>query len=212
MSKIVHIAAFFLILAFFFSCKPMAYGILGIRDIKTKTEEEKTRFLNKLDVPSEAVFEYNTRYLRETDTISTINDSKLKYFIQPLQLQFFDATGTSVLHYKNCDVPGIINLKWNHYGIFDSLPPKYQLRFYNDSIHSLESQFQFITPLGAANTAYLTEYSDYDYTLVVVWTMWMHRQSKRLIRDVLEFKSRYPDKKLKVVFINFDNYFVTGSN
>ena len=100
--------------------------------------------------------------------------------VQPLQALYFDRSGRLVSYHVNCYAGGFPNLKWNHDDAFSSFPPASVSPL--DTLVSLQDLLPHVkTPAGETPTC---QSSPVDYTVVVMWPVFMGRQSKRLIKTV----------------------------
>jgi hypothetical protein len=102
----------------------------------------------------------------------------------------------------NCYAGGFPNLNWNRQGIFNEFIPKQQAPI--DSLLTLTTQLNFLKPLSKS---YLISTESYDYVIVVYWSRFMGRQSKRFIRIIQKNIQLEKTKKVKIIYANNDNIF-----
>lgn len=50
-------------------------------------------------------------------------------------------------------------------------------------------------------------FNDNDLNIIIYWAVFMGRQSEILITELLEYKNRYSDKSINLMFVNVDNLF-----
>lgn len=130
----------------------------------------------------------------------------LNNHLQMLQAMYFDRAGRLVSYHLNCYAEGFPNLKWNKYSAFNSFPP------------SSAAPPDTLTPLPALlphirdahnNPISATPSPQADYTVVVFWSGFFGRQSKRLIRTVQKNLPLAADSlRVEVLFVNDDWFLV----
>ena len=135
------------------------------------------------------------------DTIRYGKDQK--NLTQPLQALYFDASGRLISYSVNCSVGGFPNLKWNRYGTFDQFPAAKSVEL--DTLNSVNEHLLHINPL---NNAPFPDLRTYDNTVLVYWCRFMGRQSKRLVRVVQDNVRLGEEKKIMVLYVNTDNFWV----
>jgi hypothetical protein len=69
----------------------------------------------------------------------------------------------------------------------------------------VQQVFAGINPL---NNAPFPDLRTYDYTVLVYWCRFMGRQSKRLVRVVQDNVRLGEGKKIMVLYVNTDNFWV----
>jgi len=147
----------------------------------------------------------------EIDTFYTIkggynqlyieNYRKSNDFFQPLQVRIYDSENDSMIGIiVNCKVGGFPNLTWNRYGFFDSLPPKKIIRY--DSLTTFKSDKNYLRNIVLKDSLYYPLTKQKRYTVLVYFSYYMNKQSKRLIELVRESYSKYDN--VKIEYINSD--------
>ena len=123
--------------------------------------------------------------------------------VQPLQALYFDRSGRLVSYHVNCYAGGFPNLKWNHDDAFSSFPPASVSPL--DTLVSLQDLLPHVkTPAGETPTC---QSSPVDYTVVVMWPVFMGRQSKRLIKTVKKNLETAPDMlRAELLLVNNDAF------
>lgn len=185
------------------SCSTGLAALYGMKKIKEVDEKTIVRYSKKYDIPLSDSYEIDTNFisfLYSHDT--TIYKAQIKNHYQPLQVLYFDETRQLKSFQINCYAGGFPNLKWNRSEIMSSFPPKQQAPL--DSILPFEKQLSFLRPLTKSENL-ATE--NIDYIVVVYWSRFMTRQSRRLIRYVQENSQLATDKKVKIIYANTDNIF-----
>ena len=127
----------------------------------------------------------------------------IKDHFQPLQAIYYDKIGQMCSFHINCYCGGFPNLKWNRNGNFDVFLPKQQAPI--DSVFTLEKQLSFVQPLAHHDTLNI---KSFDYVIVVYWTRYMGRQSKRLIELVQKNARLTNRERVKIIYVNSDNAFL----
>jgi hypothetical protein len=74
-----------------------------------------------------------------------------------------------------------------------------------DTLIPLNKLLTLMHPLAGAQNI---KTDNAEYVVVVFWTKFMGRQSKRLIRYVQQNRQLAPGKKIKIVYVNADNQFL----
>jgi hypothetical protein len=123
---------------------------------------------------------------------------------QPLQVLYYNQLQNwqMVSYHANCYTGGFPNLNWNRNGVFNTFIPYQQAPL--DNLLTLKKHFEYLRSLTGVqpfNTI------NYDYIVLVYWSKFMGRQSKRLIQLVQDNAKLANDKKVKVIYVNNDNFF-----
>lgn len=185
------------------SCSAIFSGMYGMK--KTKALDEKTilRFAEKYNIPVADCYELDETYFSYLLSLDSVRYSEeVKNHSQPLQALYYDRSGHLKSFQVNCYAGGFPNLKWNRNEIMSTFPPKQQAPI--DSIVSLETQMKYLKPFS--QTEKINDIS-YDYIVVVYWSRFMGRQSKRLVRFVQENSTLKAEKKVKIIYVNTDSIF-----
>ena len=90
-------------------------------------------------------------------------------------------------------------MKWDRDEIMTTFPPKVQAPL--DNLLSLDTQLKYLRPL--AQTSKLVT-ANYDYIVVIYWSRWMGRQSKRFIHVIQENSKLSAGKNIKIIYVNKD--------
>lgn len=186
------------------SCSVIVERMYGMKKTKPIDEKLIANYSRKYKIPSADSYEIDTLYpyfLYSLDT--TLYEEQIHNHYQPLQALYYDKKGNLKSFQVNCNANGFPNLKWDRNEIMTTFPPKQQTPL--DSILPLQTQLKYLRPL-AQTQRFLTE--GYDYIVVVYWSRFMGRQSKRFIHFVQENCKLATDKKVKIVYANADNIFV----
>lgn len=185
------------------SCSSIFKGFYGMK--KTKTIDEKTiaRYSKKYNIPTADSYELDTAYFSYLFLLDTAKyKSQIKNHSQPLQALYYNKLGNLKSFQVNCYAGGFPNLKWNRNEIMTTFPPRQQAPI--DSIVSLEIQIKYLKPLSQTSKLSV---DSYDYIVIVYWSRFMGRQSKRLIHFVQENSKLEKEKKVKIIYANTDNIF-----
>lgn len=176
-----------------------------------KAVDEKTIFKygQRYNITVKDSYKVDTAYfsfLLSLDT--TKNREQIKNHYQPLQALYYIREGNLQSFHVNCYASGFPNLKWDKEGAFNTFIPKQQAQL--DSIVPLVTQLNFLVPLSQTE---IISSTDYEYVIVVHWSRFMGRQSKRLIKIVQENAKLSLAEKIRVIYANNDNIqFLTQKN
>ena len=179
----------------------MLIKFYGLKEIKNVNEKTIVRYAKKFDIPTTDLFELDSSYYsflfsKQTDE----NKAHIKNHYQPLQALYFNKAGQLQSFQINCYAGGFPNLKWERNDIMTSFPPKNQAPI--DSLISLEQYLQLLRPLSQTPELKI---DGYDFIVIVFWSRYMGRQSKRLIRIVQDNRALAADKKVRILYANTDN-------
>jgi hypothetical protein len=180
----------------------MIMGMMGMKVPKSMDAEEILVLGEEYGIPRSDGYEMDSSYfsvLKDLDTTRFKRDQK--NLLQPLQVLYFDASGTLISYHVNCSVGGFPNLKWNRFGDFNEFPAAKYVEL--DTMTQLNNHLLHINPL---NNAPFPDLRTYDCTVLVYWNGFMGRQSKRLVRVVQENVRLSKDKKVMVIYVNTDNF------
>jgi len=186
----------------FSSCTKLIIGMNGIKEVDEATI---TKFGDKYKIPSEDSYELDTSYYSFLFSLDTAKyKSQIKNHYQPLQALYYN-NGDLESFQVNCYAGGFPNLHWERDSIMTSFPPGAQAP--PDSILSLSMHLNYLQPLS-----YTKEFSSskYDYVVVVYWSRFMGRQSERFIEIIQENQKLSGDLKVKMVYVNTDNFFASN--
>ena len=126
------------------------------------------------------------------------------HLLQPLQVMYFDNAGKKVSFFGNEGTSGFPNIDWNENKDFEHFPPSEQ-KIFVDTIN-----YQILKPYFLPVKNYNPNDENIDYYVVVVWSKFMGRQSKNLIKIVQDNVKLAETYKVKVIFVNTDNFYVWG--
>ncbi|HLP94902.1 MAG TPA: hypothetical protein VK168_12745 [Saprospiraceae bacterium] len=184
-------------------CSFILTGLYGTKKIKAVDEKAIIRYAKKYNIPPSNSYELDTAYFSYLFSLDTTNyTSQIKNHSQPLQALYYDHSGHLKSFQVNCFAGGFPNLKWDRNETMSIFPPKQQAPI--DSIVSLETQMKYLKP--HSQSAKIAT-AGYDYIVIVYWSRFMGRQSKRLIRFVQANSKLETEKKIKIIYVNNDNIF-----
>lgn len=185
------------------SCSTILSRLYGVRDIKTIDEKTIVHYSKKYNIPLDDNYELDTSYFSFLKSIDTTQyKSQCKNHYQPLQSLYYDNRGNLRSFQISCYAGGFPNLLWNRDGILSVFPPLIQAPI--DSIVSFETQLKYLRPLSQTKKF---SADSCDFVVIVFWSRFMGRQSKRLIRFVQENLKLAGAKKVKIIYVNNDNFF-----
>lgn len=199
----IHIILISAVLFGLTSCSTMIQGLYGIKNLEAVDEKTILRYSEKYNIPNSDSYVLDTAYISflfALDTMSFKEQRKNHY--QPLQALYYGKDRQLKSLQVNCYAGGFPNLKWDRNETLKTFPPKKQAPI--DSIVSLNTQLKYLRPVFPTKPFSPEEY---DYIVVIYWSKFMGRQSKRLIRYVDENVKLATDQKIKVIYVNTDNIF-----
>lgn len=174
-----------------------------MKNSKKVDEKVILRYSKKYNIPLVDGYELDTSYISFLSSLdTTLYKSQRENHYQPLQALYYDKTGQLQSFQINCYAGGFPNLHWDRNGIFTTFPPEQQAPI--DSIMQFDTQLKFLRVLSQTKKF---SADNYDYIVIVYWSRFMGRQSKRLIRFVQDNSKLTTDKKVKIIYANTDNIF-----
>lgn len=189
---------------FLSSCTPLFYGITGIRNPKPVTEQEITKTAAKWGIPETACFTLDTGLYK--NALRAINQNTFpesrNNHSQPLQALYFTNSSYPVSFQINCYAGGFPNLDWNRNDNMSVFPPKQQAPI--DSVLTLDDMLKCIRPLNAQTKLP----SKKGPIIVVFWTQFMHRQTKRFLKVIQTNAALSNQSPVTIVYVNADHLFV----
>ncbi|NBX78943.1 MAG: hypothetical protein EBQ94_00935, partial [Flavobacteriales bacterium] len=189
---------FFLIIFGLTSCSSVFTSLYGIKKIKPIDETTILKYANKYKIPVADVYEIDSTYFSYLFSLDTIKfKSQIKNHYQPLQALYYNKTGQLLSFQVNCYVGGFPNLKWNRNETLTTFPPKQQAPI--DSIVQLGTQMNYLNPLSKTEKFSM---ESYDYIVIIYWNRFMGRQSKRLIRFIIDNCKLEEKGKIKIIYAN----------
>lgn len=186
-------------------CSTVLFGIYGIKIPRQIDDKEIIQYSRKFKIPTADIYKLDTSY--STFLLShdrTVYEDQMANHIQPLQVLYFDTNGNLLSYHIDCNAGGFPNLKWNRNQAFSTFPPKTQAPA--DSFLPFEKQMNFLIPLE--QTLAFSK-AGLDYVAIVYWSRFMGRQSRRLIHIVQENSKLANPGKLRIIYVNNDNFFGT---
>lgn len=192
----------FLVLLFLMtmtSCQTVLLRLYGVKNYKTVDEELIFKKAKQYNVPKDKMYYADSSYFAYFRSLDTTRKQVAKDRQQPLQACYYDRAGNLISFQINCYAGGFPNLKWNRNGIFKTFVPKQQAPL--DTLLSLDQHLEFISPISDETVIPVEEY---DYVVLVHWTVLFGRQSKRLIRFVQKNAQLAGDKKVDIRYVNME--------
>lgn len=178
-------------------------ALIGIKKPKPVKEKIILQYSEKFNIPKADSYELDTSFISYLYFLDTTQYKKqIKNHHQPLQALYFDKSGQMVSFQVNCYAGGFPNLKWDRNKILTTFPPKQQAPI--DSILPLAKQLKYLRPLSGTTSLTTT---NYDFVVVVYWSRFMGRQSKRLIHLIQDNCKLSGGKQVKIIYANNDNVF-----
>ena len=195
------------------SCNAVLTRMYGLRTrYEAVSDETRADYTRDYGVPLDEWYELDgtfaeyliQHYLAGRDSAEqNLYRDAVNNHVPPLQALYFDRSGRLVSYHVNCYAGGFPNLKWNHDDAFSSFPPASVSPL--DTLVSLQDLLPHVkTPARETPTC---QSSPADYTVVVMWPVFMGRQSKRLIKTVKKNLETAPDMlRAELLLVNNDAF------
>jgi hypothetical protein len=184
------------------SCQAVFTGIYGIREPAPLEAAHLPKLAAEYGIPTgspSAVLD--TSFRRVLRRMHRQDSSVAKNHWQFLQAVYYDATGRQQSFHINCYADGFPNLQWERAGIMEHFPPAQQAP--RDSALTLAEHLSHLHSADSATSA-----QPADYTVVVHWSRFMTRQSRRLIQAVRRNVALAPSgTRVVMVFVNTDDFY-----
>ncbi|WP_201985852.1 hypothetical protein [Hymenobacter rubidus] len=182
------------------SCQAVFTGIYGIREPAQLAAGELPKLAVMYGIPPNsrsAVLD--TSFWRFIRRMQQQAPNVAKNHYQLLQAVYYDAAGRQQSFHINCYAGGFPNLHWNANGILAHFPPAQQAP--RDTALTLAEHLRYLRPLALPTLPP-------DYTVVVHWSRFTTRQSRRLIRAVRQNVALAPaGTRVTTVFVNTDDFY-----
>lgn len=187
----------------FSSCNRMMVGLIGLHPYDHHVTEKKVdRLAQRMGIAPAEDLALTRRYsYRMEERRGHEPEDHWKAKFQPLQLRWYSKGGRAQWIIPNCDVGGFPNLQWSRFGLPDTLfvgPPS---RAYADSAWTVWDDINFM--LDRRTKAAVPDIGPSDGYLLVYWSYFMGRQSKRLVQNVEEWRLKN-GKGITVRYVNAD--------
>ena len=185
------------------SCSPILKVIYGFKKLDNINNETIIQYSEKYKIPIEDSYKLDTSYysfLYSYDTV--VYKSQIKNHLQPLQALYYTNKGNLESYQINCFAGGFPNLKWNRNNVLSVFPPLQQAPI--DSLIPLDIHMKHIKSINNNQT---TIKNDYDYIVIVYWSKFMGRQSKRFVNFIQENYKLSKGNNVKFLYVNTDNLY-----
>lgn len=203
MRILINFLSLFLLICSLQSCSPIILKTFGMKKMKELSKEEILRQGRKYNIPDADAYELDSLFFTYLFSLDSVRYKKeQKNHFQPLQALYYDNTGHLKSFHINCNAGGFPNLKWNRFGTFDQFIPKQQTPV--DSILPLEKHTEFLRSLTNNSSQ---QFNENNYVVIVHWSRFMGRQSKRLIKIVQKNCALGVDQHVRILYVNNDNVF-----
>ncbi|MDO7875185.1 hypothetical protein Q5H93_10620 [Hymenobacter sp. ASUV-10] len=182
-------------------CQTVFQGLYGIRGLRPVSATELSKLAESYGIAPDQACVLDTSYRQFLAHWLGRDVETAKNHYQPLQASYYDQTGQLKIFYINCYAGGFPNLSWNGTGGLQQFPPAPQALA--DTVLPLPTYLRYLRqtdgqPLPALPAA--------DYTVVVQWSRFMGRQSRRFIKAVQQNAAlAQPGQSVRLLFVNNDN-------
>ena len=187
-------------------CSPIAVGLYGIHPFKDATQARADRLAKRMAIKDQEYLVLSHRYKDRLQVVQdTFTKEKMrtwKGMHQPLQLRYYGKDGRLEWIVPNCDVGGFPNLRWERFGLPDTLRVYPYSRAYADSVWHVSDDFNYMT--GRLSGQVPEMGLQVDGYLLVYWSYLMGRQSVRLARNINKWRE-HQGRRIEVRFVNVDS-------
>lgn len=189
------------------SCGFIFNKALGLKPVKKLTESRIAQTAASFQIPPESSFVLDSTWRTTfSDGLShnnqPIKNELHKNHLQPLQASYYSSSGKLVSFQINCFAGGFPNLNWTRDSIFEHFPPRAQAPV--DSLLTLHEHLRYLKPLPGA----IAPAAGNNYTVIIHWTRFMHRQTKLFLETVHENIRKKAPAGTRVLYVNCDNLYV----
>lgn len=222
-----NLVFFLFALAIYFcvsSCQAILKSAMGVKEMKPRKTEDLVRYSKKNKIPNELSYLIDTTvFCSSLNTYKTAfnNEDVLQDLVQPLQVRMFKNNELIFFH-ANCYTEGSLNLDWNKFNSFAIFPPTDSFNVVvsekqfnsifssirnfqeknNQNVVTLNSSIEPTSPLFQQSTSLKNE-----YIIMVYWSIFLNKQSKKLIKLIKNYARKHSDKDIGLVFVNVDNIY-----
>ena len=182
-------------------CQTVFQGLYGMHGLRPVSATELPDLAEKHGIPPGRSCVLDTSYRQLLASWLGPNAEAAKNHYQPLQASYYDQTGQLKAFYINCYAGGFPNLNWNSAGGLQQFPPAPQAPA--DTVLPLPTYLRYVRQ---SNGQRLPALPAADYIVVVQWSRFMGRQSRRFIRAVQQNTGlAQPGQSFRLLFVNNDN-------
>lgn len=198
--KLIYFIILCIISLSFSACKLL----LGIKNPRELNKDEIIYFWKEHFDTTGFLFSLDTaKYLRLAYSIKDTNAELAKNLMQPIQIKAYK-NNLKILHTVNCFIPGFPNLKWNYSGAFDVYPPNKEKVRNITNFNDIEFELSYLYNLIPQKELNL---KNHELFMFVYWNKWMYPRTKTLIEEIKNYKNKFNDKDIVVVYVNMDNIY-----
>jgi hypothetical protein len=182
---------------------PVVMGLYGLKQPKPVSQQTLLRYARIYGIPEADSYELDTAFASFLTRHEKAQPAAVKNHSQPLQALYYNQSGYPQAFLINCYADDRFpNIKWNPAGELNVFPPREQAPI--DSLLSLDSQRHYLRPFP--QTVIFDKHA-WDEVVVVYWSRFMGRQSKRLIQAVQTNSRLAINQRVKILYVNNDAYF-----
>ena len=189
-------------------CSKVIVGLTGMHIFDRDVSRQKvSRMARRMGLRDTDYFVLSGRYAKWMEVRKEVDtERQWQSRMQPLQLRYYGEDRRVEWLIPNCDVGGFPNLNWASFGLPDSLVPRKQQRI-TDSTWTIDQDLDFmVRPTSVMGLANVPKAKGH---LLVYWTYFAGRQSKRLVRHVRKWKKLHDDQTT-VIYVNADSLHSTS--
>lgn len=170
------------------------------------TENNFGLLSKKYNIPSDNSYYIDRlKYLKFIQN-SSLPNKNINNHLQPLQTMYFDKKGNCITYFVNCNAPGFPNIKWNYKGALNNFPAGQQTVI--DTSFNISALYNTFS--NKPTEVY--DYSQVDYTILMFWSDYLGRQTKRFLDAFNDNIKKGNQYKINIIYINTDNLFVNQNH
>jgi cytochrome c553 len=169
-------------------CSCNLYYILGLKESKNESINEVELFLDNKNYKYDKSVMMNDSLLWMRETSEYIYSERSK-IISGLEIRIFDSLGNYYTSFSQC------HGDFEEKGYLHDIPilKNTQQDYINQTL-SLNKELNLLNLTEFEKKDIKSEVKKYRYTIVVYYVIWANHLSKRVLKDVSEFKKRFPNQ------------------
>jgi hypothetical protein len=163
-----------------------------VRDFKPRSTDELLSYLERKDIACD--FHYRiTEVAFDSQSVSAYKPG-WKEGLRPIQVLAFDSTGSMVMQWAVCE--GFFETL----GTFDTFPPKHEGILTSRKLQDDLQQYRD----NNGHVPDVNHFPEFDLCLIVYWSRAFGEMGLRNIRPVLNYRNRFPDKRMLIILVSLD--------
>lgn len=208
MKKYIRIVFAFFCLLNLTGCSKALQNMYGMAPYRVVNEQDIVASAQYCEIPPENLYVLDTAYRSFVVGFrQEFTSFRVENHIHPLQAVYYNATTGSLVNFQTGIYAdnSLRNFQWDKEGQFRHFPPHGGAPL--DSMFSLKDHLRFIQTLDGKPVD-PAQWGNVQYIVVVHWARFAGRQSKRLVKTVLDNYNQYGNnRKAYFLFVNTDNLY-----